>query len=452
MLYNETLNQFNDKGIPVISMLGQKLGVSTVAVKKLAEEGKIGFGQLQEVLSDLTAEGGKFFGMMDKQAGTTKGLLSSLKSALDTLLVTIGTPINDFLKPMLDANLLKLQLLNEKVVAFFKLMSAARDQGKLGDFIGASLKLGVIEAVNTLSGGFRGAVAYLASALPVVFSEAVALLSSERSVLTFRAMFEGVGNLLRSQLESGAASLARAMGRSGIAADLDKAAAQSDQRAGLLFGTAKAGIGSADFGQALTRIGQALTDAHTAGTNAAREAAAKPLIDPKLARDEWKNLARALDPKALEEILKGEVSGAAGKIKELKDSIAKLAPAVAAAPAKKDAAANAVPGAFQAAADEAPQGRPAFRNAQQSAWARMLKLEAADPAKLANAEKLQLAHLQRKFEGVRIGEAADRMARGAAAADPARARRNAAADAARPDPLFKLVQGIHDKFANLATA
>lgn len=456
VLYMETLNQFNDKGIPVIAMLAQRLNLSTVEVKKLASEGGIGFGQLQQVLSDLTSEGGKFFGLMDKQAGTTKGLLSSLKSALDSLMVTLGTPINDFLKPILDDNLVRMQVLNQKVVAFLKLLGAAREQGKLGDFIGASLKLGTIEAVNTLSGGIRSSVAYLGAALPEIFSAAADLLTSPGLVSFMQNLFRGVGLTIRSELEYGAAAILRAFGETDLSSALEQASRTSAEWAGLKFEKAGSGLGNADFAGALDKIGKALTDAHAAGVEAARAATAKPLIDPKMARDQWKELAGSLDPKALEDILKNEVEGAAGQVKSLKDSLAKMSTAA------KDAAkpANQPGGAFPVAQMGQPEAageaeRKRFRNAEQTGLARQARLlqkQATRPGYFSNAEKIELENLQRKFGSIGLAEAAAKMGRGAAAADPNRGRRGAAGDAARPDPLLKLVQGIHDRFANLATA
>ena len=98
---------------------------------------------------------------------------------------------------------------------------------------------------------------------------------------------------------------------------------------------------------------------------------------------------------------------------------------------------------------------PAFRNAEQSAMARaeaLMRRQAADPKKFGNADKIMLERLQQKLGPAKLADAAAARARGAAAADPARNRREAAAAAKQPDPLVKIVAGIADKFSKLATA
>jgi tape measure domain-containing protein len=98
---------------------------------------------------------------------------------------------------------------------------------------------------------------------------------------------------------------------------------------------------------------------------------------------------------------------------------------------------------------------PAFRNAEQSAMARaeaLMRRQAADPKKFGNADKIMLERLQQKLGPAKLADAAAALARGAAAADPARNRREAAAAAKQPDPLVKIVAGIADKLSKFAIA
>ncbi len=392
--------------------------------------------------------------------------LSGLGTQVGILVKTLGSGLANLtgmqsameggLTPLIDGMVLKMQLFNQKVAGTMKLLAAAKDQGKLGELIGASLKVGVIESINLLSGGIRSSVAYLGGSLPAIFSAAADLLTSPGLVSFMQNLFRGVGLTIRSELEYGAAAILRAFGETDLSSALEQASRTSAEWAGLKFEKAGSGLGNADFAGALDKIGKALTDAHAAGVEAARAATAKPLIDPKLARDQWKELAGSLDPKALEDILKNEVEGAAGQVKSLKDSLAKMSTAA------KEAAkpANQPGGAFPVAQMGQPEAageaeRKRFRNAEQTGLARQARLlqkQATRPGYFSNAEKIELENLQRKFGSIKLADAAAKMGRGAAAADPNRGRRGAAGDAALPDPLLKLVQGIHDRFANLATA
>lgn len=432
VLYADTLNQFAEKGIGIYDLLAQKLSVSTGEVKKMASEGQIGFGLLEEVLGKLTASGGKFFGMMQEQAGTTKGLLSTLKSAMDDLLVAIGTPINDMLKPMLAANIQRVQELGIRFRAFLELLDAAGKQGNLGELIGVSLKVGIIEGINTLSSGIRGTMAYLGTALPVIMSAAVDVLTSDRTVIFFRSLFSGLGNLIRSQMESAIASLARTMGLHLKWRDMNRASAQSGQRADLYFQTAGAALGTGDMGEGIQKLTNALEQANEAGKLAAAAASAKPLIDPALARSQFKEVAGSLNKAALDRLINPVI-----------ESTAKLAPAVKSAVAAVTKA--SVPPAKPAAASAGYSGGGSLMDTAEAAAA-----TAGRPDRLSL--RLMAARIRRggSWERGLAGSAAE-LARGGAAADPRRGGSEGAATTPQ-DRLTKLVQGIYDQFSNLATA
>ena len=100
-LFAEDINQLTGRGIPIISELAKVLGKPESAIKKLAEEGKITFPLLDQAFRNMTSEGGKFYHMMQEQAGTTNGLLSTLGDAVNDLFKTFGTPLNDAIKPVL---------------------------------------------------------------------------------------------------------------------------------------------------------------------------------------------------------------------------------------------------------------------------------------------------------------------------------------------------------------
>lgn len=79
------LLQFTTAGIPIISALAETMGVADSEVKKLVEDGKVGFADLQKALQSLTEEGGKFEGMMARQSKSLGGLFSTLMDAFGNL-------------------------------------------------------------------------------------------------------------------------------------------------------------------------------------------------------------------------------------------------------------------------------------------------------------------------------------------------------------------------------
>lgn len=86
-LFAEDINQLTGRGIPIIQELAKQFGVSDSEVKKLVEDGKIGFPQLEKAFTSLTSSGGKFSGMMEAQSKSFAGMMSTLK---DNVQMTFG--------------------------------------------------------------------------------------------------------------------------------------------------------------------------------------------------------------------------------------------------------------------------------------------------------------------------------------------------------------------------
>lgn len=78
-LFAEDINQLTGRGIPVIQELAKQFGVSDQQVKKLVEDGQVGFENLEKAFISLTSAGGKFAGGMKRQSETLTGAFSTLK-------------------------------------------------------------------------------------------------------------------------------------------------------------------------------------------------------------------------------------------------------------------------------------------------------------------------------------------------------------------------------------
>lgn len=89
-LFSQDLNQFTNRGIPMIQKLAEQFGVTEDKVKDLVSEGKVGFPQVQKVIEDLTNEGGMFYNLMEEQSKTITGQISNLEDQLSTIYNEIG--------------------------------------------------------------------------------------------------------------------------------------------------------------------------------------------------------------------------------------------------------------------------------------------------------------------------------------------------------------------------
>lgn len=95
---NEMLQQ-----VPILyGAMAKAMGVTEAQIFSMASAGQIGFGQLEAALTQLTGEGGAFFGMMDKQSQTSLGLWSTLQGNIDNVKKSIGQSIMVALKPLLE--------------------------------------------------------------------------------------------------------------------------------------------------------------------------------------------------------------------------------------------------------------------------------------------------------------------------------------------------------------
>lgn len=96
-LYTQDFNQFVGRGIPMIKELAEYFGVAESEVRGLVEAGKVGFPEVQAVISSLTDEGGMFFNLMEKQSASVIGKISNLGDAWDAALDKMGESSEGFL-------------------------------------------------------------------------------------------------------------------------------------------------------------------------------------------------------------------------------------------------------------------------------------------------------------------------------------------------------------------
>lgn len=125
VLYADEINQLVEAGVPIIGEFAKQMGVSESQVKKLASEGKIGFGQLQTAFKNLTTDGGRFSGLLEAQSKTLGGTLSTLKDNFGQALrnafagvIPIVKELVGFLNNLLGTTKSQSQALEEERVAF----------------------------------------------------------------------------------------------------------------------------------------------------------------------------------------------------------------------------------------------------------------------------------------------------------------------------------------------
>lgn len=92
-IMTQDLRQLTSRGIPILEELAKQFNVPTEAIFKMAEEGQIGFEHIDAAFKNMTAAGGQFAGLMQKQSQTVGGLWSTLSSTVVIAVRDIGTAI-----------------------------------------------------------------------------------------------------------------------------------------------------------------------------------------------------------------------------------------------------------------------------------------------------------------------------------------------------------------------
>ncbi|HWB13400.1 MAG TPA: tape measure protein [Pirellulales bacterium] len=102
-LFAEDINQLTGRGIPVIGELAKQFGVAESEVRKLVENGQVSFANLEEAFRSLTAQGGKFAGMMEAQSHTASGMWSTLMDNIKMVARDLGAEMLPAVKAVMGA-------------------------------------------------------------------------------------------------------------------------------------------------------------------------------------------------------------------------------------------------------------------------------------------------------------------------------------------------------------
>jgi tape measure domain-containing protein len=98
----EILNQMTEAGIPIIKTLAAQYGVSGGEIYKMAEKGKLSSAVIVSAFSSMSAEGGMFANMMEKQSQMVGGKWSTIIGKLKLTAATIGEQLSPALQAGLD--------------------------------------------------------------------------------------------------------------------------------------------------------------------------------------------------------------------------------------------------------------------------------------------------------------------------------------------------------------
>lgn len=269
--------------------LGVISGETRAQLERLQSEGRGG----AEVWAVAEAAMGRFSGGMKLQSGTWNGLMSTLRDNVSLAFAAFGEPIIDMLKPVLEGAIERAKRLGQGIRLVIETLRAARGSGSLAETIGAGLNFAFVRAVNTLSGGIRGSVAYLRETVPGIFSAMTQGLDISGMLEPIKSFFRAIGDGLTAAILSALSKLPGMEEYGDAAKSFSKASAANFDLAGMQMGNMDLGAG---FQAAL----DGLRDAHTKGAQAAAAATRDALIPEEAALEKLQEIANGL-PEDLQE-------------------------------------------------------------------------------------------------------------------------------------------------------
>lgn len=191
-LYTNDLMQFMNRGIPILGELSKVMGVSEAQVKKLTEEGKVGFEQLQAAMNNLGGAGGQFDGMMEKQAKLIGGQLAFLSDEWNQFKADLGVSM----APLIMSTIGGLQTLIGYLRDGFAWVEENADTIK-NWFIGISVAVGIYTAALAIN---NAAVIYNATLQGIATIASKGMLVVMNLVTAATTIWTGVQWLLNAAL------------------------------------------------------------------------------------------------------------------------------------------------------------------------------------------------------------------------------------------------------------
>lgn len=113
------LDKFADRGINLFGELSKQTGISLKNIRDEISKGTIPFKEFTTAISNLTSEGGLFFGATEAQSKTLSGVISTLGDNFFNLEANIGKAFSPFLISAIESITVGLQELNEQVLNNF---------------------------------------------------------------------------------------------------------------------------------------------------------------------------------------------------------------------------------------------------------------------------------------------------------------------------------------------
>lgn len=159
----EELNMFTEAGVPILEELQNQYGVTGEEMFKMISDGKVGVEEINSAMKSMTSEGGKFFGMMEKQSKTLDGMMSTMSDNVTMFGRLVGEETFEILKTELES-----------------LLATINEMAESGE---------LQEIAHDLGQGIATAVTFIIDLVKWLYEMKDILIASAAAVLTYKTSF-----------------------------------------------------------------------------------------------------------------------------------------------------------------------------------------------------------------------------------------------------------------------
>lgn len=180
-LMGQEARQMINAGFNPLQSIADKTGKSMAQLTKDMKDGKISVRDVTEAMIDATSEGGRFFGMADKQSKTLAGAYAKMGEQIKFTLAEVGNKIAESLdltnvitKVSVFISFLKDKFMSLSPATQDMIIKISMAAAAIGPLLIALAGLG--KALSFVQGGISSFVTILGGGLPVIAAAAVALI------------------------------------------------------------------------------------------------------------------------------------------------------------------------------------------------------------------------------------------------------------------------------------
>ncbi len=101
-VYARDMLQFTNSGIPLLAEMAKMYGKTTKEINDMVSAGKIGFADVEKVITKMTDKGGQFYNLMQEQSKSLTGQISNLQDAIDVAMNEMGKSTQGFASKALE--------------------------------------------------------------------------------------------------------------------------------------------------------------------------------------------------------------------------------------------------------------------------------------------------------------------------------------------------------------